>query len=77
MSRLVGLCLALVFAAVHTGCTPVYDQALIGADGQPVTNEQILEIVSDSSLTEDEQRDALRELGITDDQLIEVLITSG
>lgn len=56
------------------GCSPVISNALVDADGQPIRLDAILEITTDSTLTEDQQRQELRELGITDPDVIEALV---
>jgi hypothetical protein len=71
--RFAGTALILL-ASAQAGCDPTYSQGLVDASGEPIPLESVLEVLTDSSLTEEEQRDALRELGITNEQLIEVLI---
>lgn len=60
------------------GCgTPIatdFPTAIRDADGNVITAEQVREIVDDPDLSEDRQRDALRELGIADEQLITALL---
>ncbi|MFQ5489428.1 MAG: hypothetical protein ACE5GE_01795 [Phycisphaerae bacterium] len=45
------------------------------SEGLQIFVEDIEEIVDDTQLTADEQRQALRDLGIEDEDLIEVLLT--
>jgi len=45
------------------------------ATGQTLTVEDIEAIVNDTLMTDDEKRQALRDLGIEDDILIEALLT--
>ena len=66
--------------AVAAGCGGLdltdYSRRLVGADGQTIVLEDVERIVEDSSLTEDERRSQLRELGIEDEKLIEALLGS-
>jgi CO/xanthine dehydrogenase FAD-binding subunit len=69
--------LVLSLAAVLTtaiGCQPAYRNALIGADGTPIRLEAVQAILGNGQLTEDEKRQALRDIGITDEALIDVLL---
>jgi hypothetical protein len=59
------------------GCSPPYPNVLYDAEGQPVQLEEVDQIISDTELSEDEKRDALRNLGVTDESLIEALIRLG
>lgn len=62
-------CLVGLMAA----CQPSYDHLLEGVDGE-IRLEDVFRITGDEDLTEDEQRQALRDLGITDEELIDVLV---
>lgn len=53
----------------------IFANQIIGADGRPIHLEQIEAIVDDSALTADQRRDALRNLGIHDEKLIDALLT--
>jgi len=46
-----------------------------GTDGQDLFVEDVEAIVYDPQLSTDEQREALRELGIEDEDLLDVLLT--
>ena len=48
---------------------------LIGADGQTIVLDDIRVIVDDPSLSDDQKRTRLRELGIADETLISALLT--
>jgi len=72
---------AVVALTVITGCGVLaahrtdFPATAETADGRPIFREDIEAIVDNDQLTEDEQRQALRELGIEDDDLIEALLT--
>ncbi|GMV96994.1 MAG: hypothetical protein HRF43_20850 [Phycisphaerae bacterium] len=53
---------------------PSYEGLLEGADGVIIRLADITRITGDSDLTEDEQREALRALGLTDESLIDLLV---
>lgn len=51
-----------------------FPNALTNADGQPILFDDVREILSDDDLTDDQKRQALRDLGIEDERLIEALV---
>lgn len=60
-------------------CPPPYlqegnDIVLVDEDGNQIRLVQIERIVGDNELTEEEKRQALKDLGITNDELIDLLI---
>ena len=55
-------------------CQPPYNYVLIGSNGQPIRQSQIDSIVQDSTMTTEQKRQALIDLGITDEGLINVLL---
>lgn len=63
---------------VTGGCdavnTMVFPNQVIGADGLPLTLEDIEAVVQDSTLSDDQMRAGLRDLGIEDEDLIEALL---
>ncbi len=65
---------ALISVCMGGGCQPPYPYLLKGSDGQPIEMTQITEITTDTELTDDEKREALRNLGIDDELLIDLLI---
>lgn len=69
---------AILAAANLAGCgNPVstnFPTAIRDADGNVITTEQVREIVDDPDLSEQDQREALRDLGIADEQLITALL---
>jgi len=52
-----------------------YANRLIGADGQLFSVEDLEAIANDRNLTDDEKRQAFRDLGIEDEELIDALLT--
>ena len=72
---------AVVALAIITGCGVLavhrtdFPATAETADGRPIFREDVEAIVDNDLLTEDEQREALRELGIEDDDPIEALLT--
>jgi hypothetical protein len=66
-------------AALPVGCgvtAPIdFPHQLVGADGTRITLEQVEEIVNDPDLDEPARRNALRDLGIEDEKLIDALLT--
>jgi hypothetical protein len=52
----------------------VYPNRLIGAEGQLFTVEELEDIATDDDLTDDEKRQAFRDLGIEDEELIDALL---
>lgn len=63
----------LWMAFTSAGCGPSYDDLLEGLNGS-IRLETVTEIVNDPDLDEDEKRQALRDLGITDEELIDLLV---
>lgn len=72
------LTFALLF--VSAGCEVVvfeqteFQDALVDADGQTILLDDVAAIVNDPDLDDTEKRGALRELGIEDEDLIDVLL---
>ncbi len=65
------ICAACLLTAA---CVPPTGDALIGADGSPVRLEAVTEIVNSEELTEQQKNQQLSDLGITDEQLVALLI---
>ncbi|NLX13416.1 MAG: hypothetical protein GXY44_07160 [Phycisphaerales bacterium] len=55
-------------------CQPPYRYVLRDADGQSIEITAVAEIASDPDLSQDEKRDALRDMGIEDELLIDLLL---
>ena len=66
---------ALLLAGCGTTLQAEFANRLIGADGQTIVLDDIRAIVDDPSLTADQKRTRLRELGIADETLINALLT--
>ncbi|UCE59339.1 MAG: hypothetical protein JSU63_18085 [Phycisphaerales bacterium] len=75
-----GVILIALALATSAGCginvTTDYPDRLVLTDdaGQLVTLDDLIEIANDSYLDEDEKREAFRELGIEDEELIDALL---
>ena len=71
--------LGIVASSQTAGCGvfPWYfANAITDPNGNPVTLEQISEIARDPDLSDDEKRQALRDLGIEDEDLIDILLST-
>jgi len=64
-----------VFAGCGRPPSTDFPNRLVGADGQEITLDDITAITDDPDLSTDEKRQALRDLGIEDEQLIDVFLT--
>ena len=51
-----------------------FPEAFVGADGQVILWDMVLETLTDGTLSEDDKRNTLRDLGIEDEDLIDALI---
>lgn len=51
-----------------------YPNALRGPDGDVILFDDVSAVLTDDELTEDQKRQALRDLGLEDERLIEALI---
>lgn len=65
---------ALCLAGLFAGCQPTYPDLIVGADGTPIRLEAINRILDDPDLDDAQRRQALRDLGIADEEFIEILI---
>lgn len=78
--RLVTGCLAGMLAGV-AGCGTLtarrvdFPTAETGEEGQVYVLDDLRDIATDPDLTEDEKREAFRDLGIEDEDLIDALLT--
>jgi hypothetical protein len=67
--------LALTVCIIGSGCGhPPYNDVLLNSNGDPIRAEAVRNILNAPDLTDEEQRTALEELGITDDQMIDLLL---
>ena len=69
LTRLVGALLGAIL-----GCSSGFESALRDADGNSIRLDDILRIVTNEDFSEDQKRDSLEALGITDENLIEFLL---
>lgn len=73
-----GVCLAVAAALALSGCganvTATFPNRLEGAEGQRFVVEDIEAIVNDPDLDDEGRREALRNLGIEDEALIDALL---
>ncbi len=65
--------LLLFMAGLSGGCQPPYTGLIQGANG-PVRLSEVTAITQDTNLTDDQKRQALEDLGITDPDMIDLLI---
>lgn len=77
--KLVMVVMMAAALAFSDGCgatiTTDLPNRLYGADGQPITLEEIEAIVRDPDLGDDEKRAQLRDLGLEDEELITALLS--
>ncbi|HSW45049.1 MAG TPA: hypothetical protein VLM89_05715 [Phycisphaerae bacterium] len=66
--------LAGLLALGFTGCGPPVANVLVGANGESIRLSTVDAIYLNPELTPEEKRQALRDLGITDESLIDVLL---
>ena len=69
---------SFVLAAMLCGCTATittFPNQLRDDSGRPILLDEVEMIVNDDDLTDDEKRDALRDLGLEDEELIDALLT--
>ncbi|HRX85296.1 MAG TPA: hypothetical protein P5572_09790 [Phycisphaerae bacterium] len=72
---------ALIIAPALGGCgvfsarNPDFRNAETGEDGQIYVLDDLEAIANDTTLTDDEKRQAFRDLGIEDEDLIDALLT--
>jgi len=65
----------MVLGVIGTGCgSPPFNDVLVGPNGEQIRTDPIKRIFNNPDLTEEEQRQALRDLGITDEGLIDLLV---
>lgn len=68
----------LAASAALSGCgftvRTTYPNSIIGADGRPLVLDDVRKIVGDLDLSDDQKRQALRDLGLEDEELITALL---
>ncbi|MHC4441650.1 MAG: hypothetical protein ACYTF1_06750 [Planctomycetota bacterium] len=67
--------LSLLLSTALSGCLMPPFNFVLTDDGQSVRMSTILSILSDSNLSEEQQKEELRNLGIVNEELINLLIT--
>ena len=68
------LMFALIFASCGVAPQTDFPNRVVGADGQEFVLEDLEEIANNARLTDDQKRDAFRNLGIADEELIDALL---
>lgn len=74
-ARSVGILAGIAMILAGAGCFAVPENATVSPTGGVITLEQIDSILNNTRLTEEEQREQLRELGLSD-ELIDVFFRS-
>ncbi len=70
-----GLLVTLLVIGCGSGVDINFSNRLIGAGGELVVAEDVAWVVEDPTLSDDEKRIVLRDLGIEDEELIDALLT--
>ena len=70
----VPLALGLLIGACVMSITAEFPNRMVGADGQALVLDDLGEIASDPDLSTEEKRQAFRDLGIFDEELIDALL---
>ena len=71
--RHVGLVLGLGLVGLAAGCGATF-ASLTNDSGEEIRLTAITRITNDSTLTDEQKREALRDLGITDEDLLDMLV---
>lgn len=74
--RLLLVLLPLVSVGCGMNVSTDFANRLVGAQGQVIVLDDIQAIVNDASLTDDEKRARLHDLGLVDEKLIDSLLRS-
>ncbi len=77
LQRVVVPALLMVAPAILPGCVVPLEGALTDANGTTIYLDDALAIVNDRQLTEAQKRQALENLGITDSDVIDLLLSAG
>ena len=72
---IVGIVLLAELAGCGSGAATSFSNQIVGTAGQPIFLDDIEAIVNDATLSDDEKRAQIRELGIEDEELIDALLT--
>lgn len=68
------LCIGFTTSGCGASITTAFPNSLIGSDGQPLVLDDLEAIANDPDLSADEKRQAFRDLGILDEELIDALL---
>lgn len=77
MRKTIAACLAgvsVLLGSCGTSLTTGFANQLIGADGQPLILDDLTQIANDPSLSVEQKRQAFRDLGVEDEELIDALL---
>ena len=66
-----------ILALAAAGCEAPVPNALVDGNGSQIRLSAITAILGDADLNEEQKRQALRDLGISDESLIDALIAGG
>ena len=72
--RLLSNLVALVLSGCGTASQTDFPNALRNSDGEVILFDDVSAILSDTDLSDDEKRSALRALGLEDERLIDALL---
>ena len=77
IGRGLGVGLLLAVAGTLGGCGPPTQNVLTGSNGESIRLSVIQQIVTNSEFTNEQKRQELAKLGITDPDMIELLTSEG
>jgi hypothetical protein len=69
--------LAGLAAVAMMGCQPPLPDVLVDENGNTIRLSSITPVLANDDLSDDQKRQALRDLGITDEELIDALLSGG
>ena len=75
VGAIAGIVLLAGLAGCGSGVPTTFTNQLLDTEGQSIYMDDIEAIVSNPDLNDDEKRTQLRELGIEDEELIDILLT--
>jgi hypothetical protein len=70
------IALLAVLSLLIGACQGPYPNAIVDSNGDPISLDKIQAVLDDTSLNDDEKKDELRALGITDEDLLNFLVFS-
>jgi len=68
------LCIGFATSGCGTSIETAFPNSVIGSDGQPLVLNDLEAIANDPDLSADEKRQAFRDLGLLDEELIDALL---